>query len=480
MRRILALLLALALIGCARGAQVGDTVPSPTPIDILASLPTSSPTAQPTAIAETAVVPTATPEALAAMALPTGYPGTEAAPVATMAIEMTPYPEPGGESTRPSALAGALETVRAVTATPTSADTYPGPATTLPAGGPTSPASADTYPGPATTLPAGGAATTSPPTSTPRPTLTPQPRVPNTPTPQPTALTRPRDAGPEGRTSNIGPYLLMNPEVGQPTHNLLKDGRMRAYMAINPAHWGDTDRLPNMEGYGRNWIPEQEELDYIRAGAEGARRYFDRFHGTYEQMRGEVHAWMSTWAFRFGDAAFAAQWVDFQREWLRLMREHDYRAGVGGMKTYLFGTGEIVRLAPAIAEADYFFLAESGAPTLRGSFGQTTLLYRNLVRDLLTVLPAERIPPLILDVCVDGKVNKDLGRTGIWWQRGYRDFETSPADYAADVRAYDLETLKDPYVKHVFWFATNISTDTRSFDVNTDMLAIANGWHAAP
>ncbi len=463
MKRVLGILLVLVLIGCARGDRTGDMPPSPIATETLTPSSTPLPTIEPTAIAEATISP-ATPEASAEIAQE--YPAHEASPMAALVTETAAYPEPEAEPTRPSVLASAMETARAVTATPASADAYPAPASTLPSAGPT--------------VQPEHTPTAAPPTATPRPTLTPQPRIAPTNTPSPIAPSGLRDTGPAGRTSNIGPYLLMNPEAGQPTHNLLKDGRMRAYMAINPAHWGDPDRLPNMEGYGRNWIPENEELDYILAGADGARRYFERFQGTYEQTRGEIHAWMSTWAFRFGDSAFASQWVTFQREWLRLMHENGYRAGIGGMKTYRFGADQITWLAPAIAEADYLFLAESGAPTLRGSFGQTTLLYRNLMDELLTVLPAERIPPLILDVSVDGKVNKDLGRAGVWWQRGYRDFETSPADYAADVRAYDLETLKNLYVKHVFWFATNISTDTRSFDVNTDMLAIANGWHAAP
>jgi hypothetical protein len=467
MKRVLGLLLIVVLIGCARGGggdRTGDLSSSPTatttPLPSLTPLPTVAPT-----VVIEATIPRPTPEAGAESMLQE-YPVPEASPVGTLETSAYPEPEAEAEPTRPSVLASAMETVRAVTATPASADAYPAPASTLPSEG--SPPSPEHTP------------TSAPPTATPRPTLTPQPRVAPTNTPIPTASSGVRDTGPAGRTSNIGPYLLMNPEAGQPTHNLLKDGRMRAYLAVNPAHWGDRDWLPNMEGYGRNWIPENEELDYILAGADGARRYFQRFQGTYEKTRGEIHAWMSTWAFRFGDSAFASQWVTFQREWLRLMHENGYRAGIGGMKTYRFGAGQITWLAPAIAEADYLFLAESGAPTLRGSFGQTTLLYRNLMDELRTVLPAERIPPLILDVCVDGKVNKDLGRTGVWWQRGYRDFGTSQVDYAADIRAYDLETLKNPYVKHVFWFATNISTDTRSFDVNTDMLAIANGWHAAP
>ena len=58
-------------------------------------------------------------------------------------------------------------------------------------------------------------------------------------------------------------------------HNLLKDGHMRAYMAVNPAHWGDADALPNMEGYGRNYVPKRR-LAYIRRREQGARGYYDR------------------------------------------------------------------------------------------------------------------------------------------------------------------------------------------------------------
>ena len=110
--------------------------------------------------------------------------------------------------------------------------------------------------------------------------------------------------------------------------------------------------------------------------------------------------------------------------------------------------------------------------------GATTLIYRDLVAELGAALPGQDLPPLILDVCVDGKVLADLnGPGGPHWQRGYRDYGTTPEDYAADVRNYDIATLYDPYVRHVFWFATNITEDTKSFDVNTPMLAIADGWH---
>lgn len=282
----------------------------------------------------------------------------------------------------------------------------------------------------------------------------------------------------DGRRSNIGPYLLSSPEDGQPTHELLADGQMAAYMAVNPAHWAPADMLPDMEGYGRNWISADEELGYIRAGKEGAQTYFERFKDTYRATEGQIHAWMSTWAFEFGDEAFAAQWVEFQQEWLRLMHEHDYLAGVGGMKTYAFGPGEITWLAPAIADADYLFLSESGAPTLMGSAGEYTFLYRDLVAELQGTLGEDGVPELILDVCVDGQALDDTDAPGgPWWQRGYIQFETPKADYEQDVRAYDLETLEDPYVRHVFWFATNITDDTHSFDVDTDMLRVADGWH---
>jgi len=306
-------------------------------------------------------------------------------------------------------------------------------------------------------------------TPTPTPTNTPFP----TPLPLPTGV---------AKRSNIGPYLLSHPETGQPTHNLLKNGHMRAYMAVNPAHWTPADQLPHMEGYGRNWIPPEEELALIDQGAEGGRIYFERFRESYEHCRPNIHAWMSTWAFRYGDPEFAAKWASFQTEWLRLMHEHGFKAGVGGMKTHLFKPGEFAWLAPAISEADYLFLAESGAPTLMSSIGKSTLVYRRLIAELRDALPADKdIPPLILDVCVDGQVLNDLQVPGgPWRQRGYRDFGISPEDYAADVRAYDIATLYDPYVKHVFWFATNITKDTISFDVNTPMLAIADHWHVAP
>jgi hypothetical protein len=281
--------------------------------------------------------------------------------------------------------------------------------------------------------------------------------------------------------SNVGPYLLAPPEAGQLTHNLLKDGNMRAYLAINPAHWGANDALPLMEGYGRNYLAEEEELSFIRRREQGARGYYDRFRPTYEQMRGQIHAWMSTWAFVYGDSAFAEDWVAFQQEWLRLMHADGYLAGVGGMKTYPFKAGEFAWLAPAIVEADYLFLAESGAPTLTAGMGTTALLYRELVVELGQALPGQDLPPLILDVCVDGKVLADLDAPGgPHWQRGYRDYGTSPEDYAADLRNYDIATLYDPYVRHVFWFATNITEDTKTFDVNTPMLEIANGWHLPP
>jgi hypothetical protein len=304
-----------------------------------------------------------------------------------------------------------------------------------------------------------------------------------TPTAAPTAVPTPLPlpAGDLAHYSNIGPYLLAPPEAGQPTHNLLQDGNMRAYLAINPAHWGANDALPDMEGYGRNYMGADEELSFIRRREQGARGYYDRFRPTYEQMRGSIHAWMSTWAFVYGDRAFAEDWVAFQREWLRLMHADGHLAGVGGMKTYPFQAGEFAWLAPAIADADYLFLAESGAPTLTASMGTHTLLYRDLVAELGEALPGQELPPLILDVAVDGIVLAETDAPGgPHWQRGYRDYGTSPEDYAADVRNYDVATLYDPYVKHVFWFATNITEDTKSFDVNTPMLAIADGWHVPP
>jgi hypothetical protein len=313
-------------------------------------------------------------------------------------------------------------------------------------------------------------------TMTPTVTLTQSaPRTATAPTPIPLPT------GTLERTSNIGPYLLAPPEGGQPTHNLLVDGHMRGYLAINPAHWGNGDALPNMEGYGRNYMAEEEELSFLRRREQGARGYYDRFRPTYEQMRGKIHAWMSTWAFVYGDQEFADDWVAFQTEWLRLMHADGYLAGVGGMKTYPFRAGEFAWLAPAIAQADYLFLAESGAPTLTAGMGTTTLIYRDLVAELAGVLPGQKLPPLILDVCVDGKVLADLNAPGgPHWQRGYRDYGTTPEAYAADLRNYDIATLYDPYVRHVFWFATNITEETKSFDVNTPMLEIADGWYVAP
>ena len=210
----------------------------------------------------------------------------------------------------------------------------------------------------------------------------------------------------------------------------------------------------------------------------GKNIYYDRFSGTYDATRANIHAWLSTWAFEWGDKAFADRWVAFQREWLRLMHANGYRAGVGGMKTHLFNSGEIVWLAPAIADSDYYFLSEASAPSVMNGRGYSVLLYRDLHAELVAHLGADKVPPLILDVCVDGRVNKELDRSGgPWWERGYRDFDISREDYVASVREYDLETIEDPYVRHVFWFATNVSKNSQSFDVNTDMLAVAEGWH---
>jgi hypothetical protein len=334
-----------------------------------------------------------------------------------------------------------------------------------------------------TSPPPTATASPAPPTPTVEPaeTATEQPEATQEPTAAPAPTPIPLPGGELAYYSNIGPYLLANPEAGQPTHTLLKGGRMRAYMAINPAHWAPADALRNLEGYGRNYMAEEEELSYIRRREQGARGYYDRFRPTYEQGRGQIHAWMSTWAFTFGDPDFAEDWVAFQREWLRLMHADGHLAGVGGMKAHLFGSGEIVWLTEAIRDADYLFLAESGAPTLTASMGVTTLVYRDLVAELRAVLGEEGVPPLILDVCVDGEVLMDIeAEDGPHWQRGYRDYGTSPEAYAADVRNYDIATLYDPYVKHVFWFATNITEDTLSFDVNTPMLTIADGWHTAP
>jgi len=323
--------------------------------------------------------------------------------------------------------------------------------------------------------------------------VSPTPEIPATTESEATQAPAPTDTAPVQPTpvplptgelayySNVGPYLLAPPEAGQPTHNLLKDGNMRAYMAINPAHWAPADALPEMEGYGRNYLAEEEELSFIRRREQGARGYYDRFRPTYEQTRGQIHAWMSTWAFVYGDQAFAEDWVAFQREWLRLMHADGYLAGVGGMKTHLFQQGEFAWLAPAVAEADYLFLAESDAPTLVDGMGKTAYRYRQLVAEFTQALPDAELPPVILDVAVDGQVLADLeAPNGPHTQRGYRDYGTTPEDYAADVRAYDIGTLYDPYVRHVFWFATNITEDTKSFDVNTPMLAIADGWHVPP
>ncbi|MGI6368963.1 MAG: hypothetical protein ACOX2L_11520 [Anaerolineae bacterium] len=323
---------------------------------------------------------------------------------------------------------------------------------------------------PATAAPTAAATATEMATATPT----------ETPTPAPTATPLPLPEGELEHLSNIGPYLLTPPEAGQPTHELLKDGHMRAWFAINPAHWAAADALPNMEGYGRNYMDEQEELSFIRRREQGARGYYDRFRPTYEQARGNVHAWMSTWAFVYGDKGFAEDWVAFQREWLRLMHADGYLAGVGGMKSYPFKAGEFAWLAPAIAEADYVFLGESDAPTLMTGAGHTTFRYRELYAELQAALGEQPAPELILDVCVDGAVLVALDAPGgPHWQRGYRDYNISPEAYAADVRAYDISTLFDPYVRHVFWFATNISEDTRSFDVNTPMLELADSWHVA-
>lgn len=367
--------------------------------------------------------PTATPMVLATQAV-------TATPTATITATPEPYPAP------PEGLTPTLE-----------AAAYPAPATP----------GVEATPGVGATP--GVEAT---PTATATPTLPPA-------TPQPL----PTDAA---YRSNIGPYLLANPEAGQPTHNLLKDGAMRGFMAINPSHWTPFDALPHMEGYGRNWLSEKDELAYIARREEGARDYFERFVKGYRHPPVPIHAWMSTWAFRFGDRAFAEDWVAFQREWLRLMHENGFKGGIGGMKAHRFQPGEITWLTAAIAEADYLFLAESGAPRLMSpaSVGVTTLVYRDRLAELRQVL--DPVPPLILDVCVDGQALADVGGDS-GGRRGYRDFGISPEDYLADLRAYDVATLYDPYVKHVFWFATNITQETASFDVNTPMLAVAEGWH---
>ena len=419
--------------------------------------------AEPTSPVGTSTVAQAEPT----QASPYPYPPQPSPPSPETPATGQPYPT--GRAAPPATAAAYLPSTAIPTApSPTAAGTGAYAPPTLPTASPTQTETATTEP----------TATASPPPPTPLPPTPIQPTpTPAYPThPRPTTLPR----GSRGQLSNIGPYLLSNPEAGQPTHNLLQSGHMRAYLAINPAHWGSNDRLPNMEGYGRNWIRAEDELELIRQGTKGGRTYFDRFKETYRATREDIHAWMSTWAFTYRDRVFAEQWVAFQREWLRLMHQEGFRAGVGGMRTHMFKSGEITWLAPAIADSDYLFLSEADAPTLIGGRASTAFRYRNLVAELQGALGPDRVPEVILDVAVDGKVLVDLGIPGADWRRGYLHFGIPKADYAADVRAYDLETLRDPYVRHVFWFATNYnSKENESFDVDTNMLAIAEGWHVA-
>lgn len=222
------------------------------------------------------------------------------------------------------------------------------------------------------------------------------------------------------------------------------------------------DPFPGKKGIGRPWIGgDNVENTYIRDGAAGADRYFERLRQYYLD-RPYIWAWegpnepqpMADYGFRAALNAFTGRWVDLMHAISK--RTVALCLSVGWPDQ----PGHILELPYALGRTDYWALHEYSAPTMQDAAGWHCLRYRQTVQALKDA--GHRVPPLLITECgIDGGVLKPpQPKTG--WKTHAWDAE----DFMGQLSWYDRELCQDDYVEAAFVFTSGPESEWTDFDVN--------------
>lgn len=226
---------------------------------------------------------------------------------------------------------------------------------------------------------------------------------------------------------------------------------------------------------GRTYEPDEESIQRIWKGAEGAREWFDKWQPVYES-RPYAHAWLGpNEPHPLADYAFRKALDKFTTILSEIMRYRGY--GFVG-HNWSVGWADVGHARDFSASVKtlhdndhYLGLHEYAAPTMNevGKDGQYwwTLRYRNTVKELLAA--GVPIPNILITECgVDGGVwtpRNDPARPKVGYQ-GYM----SPDEYIANLAWYDGELSRDDYVKGAVVFtSTPNPVDWGTFDVEEEL-----------
>lgn len=225
------------------------------------------------------------------------------------------------------------------------------------------------------------------------------------------------------------------------------------------------DPFPGKKGIGRPWIgtatesTEAVEGRYIRDGAAGAERYFERL-SQYYLDRPYIWAWEGlNEPHPMGDAVFRAKLNEFLVRWVELMHGINKRTVILCLSVgWPDQPEDILDFVDALALTDYWALHEYSAPTMQDDAGWHCLRYRRTIQALKNW--GLHVPPLLITECgIDGGV---IGQARTGWRTHARDEE----DFMGQLVWYDRELCQDDYVKAAFIFTSGPESDWLDFDVN--------------
>jgi len=240
-----------------------------------------------------------------------------------------------------------------------------------------------------------------------------------------------------------------------------------------PLRWVKVVDPPNRNPFhattkviGRVYHPESMDNEMIGQGAAGAEHYFEMCRGYY-QFRQYVWCWEGPNEPPVRTFRERQMLAEFTSRWTELMHAHGYKVAVWSLSVgWPNEYGDVLDLAPSLADADFVALHEYSAPEMSSQQGWLCLRYRRTV-DILREAGI-RIPPvLITETGIDGGV---ISRPKTGWKT-FGDRE----HYQQSLRWYDEEISRDDYVECATIFTSGAYSDWEDFEFDEAL----SGWLSA-
>lgn len=234
---------------------------------------------------------------------------------------------------------------------------------------------------------------------------------------------------------------------------------------IDPPH---DNLFPACKTIGRVYVPDNEANAMIMCGVAGAADFYSRCLPAMDRAP-YVYAWEGPNEPPVQTAQQRKMLCEFTRAWNYLMHStYPHRKTVAlNLSVGWPDIGDAPSLADALAEADYMGLHEYSAPSMLTDCTWTCLRYRRTVLELQQA-GVQRIPPiLITETGIDGGVNTKENQP-LKPKHGWKSY-TDRSGYMNQLKWYDGELRKDPYVKAATIFTSGPNWDWTDFDVDLEL-----------